>query len=410
MGRALSVVDDFAPNGSTSDVQRMHRDADRVLRAQGNRAGRARCRADGTLRPARPPRGLVLSTGEDVPRGQSLRARLLVIEAERGDVNWSGLSACQVDAATGYYAEALAGYVRWLAPRYAELRADGLARRRVELRDRVLAEGAAAHARTPGIVADLLLGLGLYLDFAVDAGALDRAGRDALDLRAWTALLAAAAAQAEHVEAAEPCGQYLRLLAGALASGRAHVAGTVGEAPSNAAAWGWREELTRDGPRWGPQGRRIGWLDGDALYLEPEAAYAEAQRLAADQGESLPITEATLRRRLRDRGLLAASDGDRLTVKRDLEGKRRRVIVLRDSTLSAPEPGRPGRQAENPGGFAPVDCPDCRASSREPGRETGAKAPVNDVHAPPAPVAPLSAPIGGAAPSNFRSGRKRGTL
>src|SRR6185436_13476176 len=74
---ALLVVDDFAPGGTTADVARMHREADRLLRAQGNRSGRMRMRADATLRPPKPPRGIILSTGEDVPRGQSLRARLL---------------------------------------------------------------------------------------------------------------------------------------------------------------------------------------------------------------------------------------------------------------------------------------------------------------------------------------------
>ena len=55
---ALLVIDDFAPGGQSGDVERAHRDADRVLRAQGNRAGRLRMRADGTLRAARPPPGV----------------------------------------------------------------------------------------------------------------------------------------------------------------------------------------------------------------------------------------------------------------------------------------------------------------------------------------------------------------
>jgi hypothetical protein len=72
---AVLVVDDFAPTGTTADVQRLHRDADRLFRAAGNRAGRARMRADGGSRPTNYPRGLIISTGEDVPSGQSLRAR-----------------------------------------------------------------------------------------------------------------------------------------------------------------------------------------------------------------------------------------------------------------------------------------------------------------------------------------------
>jgi hypothetical protein len=69
------VVDDFAPTGTTADVQRLHRDADRLVRAAGNRSGRARMRADGGSRPTYYPRGLIVSTGEDIPSGQSLRAR-----------------------------------------------------------------------------------------------------------------------------------------------------------------------------------------------------------------------------------------------------------------------------------------------------------------------------------------------
>lgn len=104
---ALLVIDDFAPTGSTYDVQRYHKEAERLLRAQGNRAGRQRMRADATLRPAKPPRGLVLSTGEDVPRGQSLRARLLVLDVAPGDFGPQppdpnpALSECQQDAITG---------------------------------------------------------------------------------------------------------------------------------------------------------------------------------------------------------------------------------------------------------------------------------------------------------------------
>jgi hypothetical protein len=44
---ALLVVDDFAPGGSIYDVSRYHREADRLLRAQGNRSGRGRMRPDG---------------------------------------------------------------------------------------------------------------------------------------------------------------------------------------------------------------------------------------------------------------------------------------------------------------------------------------------------------------------------
>ncbi len=147
----LLVVDDFAPNGSTADVQRYHREADRIFRAQGNNAGRARCRENGSVRSAKPPRGLILSTGEDIPRGQSVRARLLILEVSLGHFGPQPprpnqvLTACQTDARGGKYALALAGFVRWPAPRYEEIRS-GLLSEAAELRGHAASNGE--HART----------------------------------------------------------------------------------------------------------------------------------------------------------------------------------------------------------------------------------------------------------------------
>jgi hypothetical protein len=73
---ALVVIDDFNPQGSDGDIQRMHALADRVIRSQGNKTGRGRLTSDIRLRAPRWPRGMIISTGEDTPRGHSLRARM----------------------------------------------------------------------------------------------------------------------------------------------------------------------------------------------------------------------------------------------------------------------------------------------------------------------------------------------
>src|ERR1035437_1089558 len=153
---ALLAIDDFSPTGSGTDVQRCHRDADRVLRAQGNNAGRQRLRADATMKPPKPPRGLIISTGEDVPKGQSLRARVLIDELELNDIDWYKLTMCQEDAARGFYAEVVASYVSWLAPRYEEVRSN-FRIQVAELRAEALA--SSFHKRTPEILANLGIGL-----------------------------------------------------------------------------------------------------------------------------------------------------------------------------------------------------------------------------------------------------------
>lgn len=336
---AILVVDDFAPNGTTSDVQRFHREADRLLRAQGNNLGRQRMRADGSLRAAKPPRGLILSTGEDVPRGQSLRARLLIIEISQDEIRQPELTKCQKFASEGLYAEAMAGFIQWLAPRYDAVRT-GLQAEVAQLRDRVMGHGQ--HSRTPGIVADLAIGLKYLLAFAVDIGALTSDEAESFKRRAWDGLLAAAQAQAAHQEVSEPTRHFLRLLFATLASGRAHAASPIGECPSESPeSWGWRGAYRGTGSdlqqTWTPLGHRIGWIDGDDLFLEPEAAFAEVQRLATEQGDGFAIASRTLHKRLREKGYLRSTDVTRktLTIRRTLEGQRREVLHLHGASITS---------------------------------------------------------------------------
>lgn len=176
----LMVLDDFAPTGSSYDVQRWHKKADRVLRAKGNASGHQRMRSDTTLRPEKPPRALILSTGEDVPHGQSLRARILVLELAPGQLNWQKLSGCQRDAADGLYAQAMAGFVQWMASRYEQLRS-GLKEEYAVLRE--AASSSSQHRRTPGTTADLALGLRYFLLFANEVGALSEAEVEELWVR-----------------------------------------------------------------------------------------------------------------------------------------------------------------------------------------------------------------------------------
>src|ERR1017187_8000729 len=86
---ALLVVDDFVPTGTAASQQRLQGVADKLLRAQGNSSGRRRLHPDGRLHGNRPPRGLILSTGEDTPRGKSLNARLVLLRFPKGAMDRS---------------------------------------------------------------------------------------------------------------------------------------------------------------------------------------------------------------------------------------------------------------------------------------------------------------------------------
>ena len=329
---ALLVVDDFAPSGTSSDVNRIHKDADRLFRAQGNSAGRMRMRADSSLRPSKPPRGMILSTGEDIPRGESLRARMFVLELSPDMLRWEAISACQLDAANGLYTCALAGFVRWLAGQRDQV----TQRMAGELRElRAAATISGHHKRTPEIVANLALGLRYFLAFAQEMGLLNTNSAEELRLRGWEALGEAAAAQAAHQASAEPARRFIQLLRAAITGGRAHVADRDGNAPNRATVWGWRERAEECYP----QGTLAGWLNGDDLFLEPETSYAVIQGLARDMGDGFPISPRTLHRRLLEKGLLVSTEAGRRTstVRRTLAGGRRIVLHLHGRVIMPSE-------------------------------------------------------------------------
>lgn len=338
---AVLLIDDFAPAGTPLDVRRYHATADRVIRGAGNATGRGRMQADGTTRPALPPRALILSTGEDVPTGHSIRARMLVLDVERGDVDKERLSRFQVEPDRSAPARATAGYIRWLASRLETIHSE-LPDRQATMR--AAFAGAGVHPRTPDLLASLALGWRLWLRFAVETGGIPIGDAEQLWQRVRASLIAAGRQQADHQTGEEPARRFFDLLSAAIASGGAYVAGPDGNEPEAPAAWGWHARTIGTGDylrtEWQARGDCVGWLEGDDLYLESTAAYAAAQRIGQTAGTTLAVQPRTLWKRLDEAGLLLTTEQSRntRTVRKVLAGRRRDTIHLSPQSLSPAEP------------------------------------------------------------------------
>lgn len=331
---ALMVVDDFAPSGSISNIQQQHRDADRLLRAQGNKSPRNRLRSDSSLRPGKYPRGLICVTGEDVPKGQSLGARMFQSDLPKkgpGAVDWKHLTQCQTAANNGQLAEAMSGYICYIARDYERIKKE-LRSEIHALRAEVSQDGQ--HRRTPGIVADLAIGFKYLLKYATDEGAINTDEHRKLWDRVLRALLDAAQEQDNGKGSNDPASRFLTLINSCISSGRAHLANTNGRFPDDWIKWGWRSDRQSldYGDELRPQGKLIGWINGEDIYIDSQTAYAEAQELGRQQGDSLPVTLSVLKKRLNEKGLLASTEerGKKryLEIRKDLGGRRRTVLHL----------------------------------------------------------------------------------
>lgn len=411
---AVLTVDDFVPQGGANEVAKLNQVADRLLRGQGNSSGRARMTSEANIRAPKSPRGLILATGEDLPRGHSLRARLVVLEMQPDDLQFKILTQVQKQANAGIHAAAMAAFIQYLAANLPETR------RQVESIVEIMRQELenTAHKRTPDNLANLGAAIGIYLQFAIECQAITQADGEALAYRAIAALMELGAAQDRAQESGEPCAAFIAALEAATASGAAHMADPTGRPTGldNPGAWGWREDAADLG-NWRPQGARIGWIHEDSIYLEPLAAYKIASANASS-GESLTLTLQTLKRRLHQKQLLASTDQARetVTVRRTLEDKTRNVLhfhrsgwggVLRNPT----NPTNPtfedfGNQADRRADSAKLANVGflCRVSAAILGNPTSIT--TNVINAKPANVGFVGFPEG--APPPLREKIKRG--
>ena len=311
---ALIVIDDFRPLGGANEVNKLHAKADRIFRGVGNQQGRETLTVNRKERAASHARGFVLATGEDLPRGQSLRARLTVVEVGKGEIDRAKLTELQEAARSGLFRQGMAAYLKWLAPQMTDLKTRLPDLIRV-FREEAIAMGLGlAHARTASDYASLRAGLCLLAEFATETGALSPGEAADFEEQAEKALRALMARQADNQAEEDEVRRFFALMQSALSAGRRHVSDRHNQgAPADLPhAWGWRaiQVQSEDSgiiEHTKPQGQRVGWTDGQTLWLDGEAAYATAQVYAREQGGLFEIGKVTLWKRIHERGLLTAN-------------------------------------------------------------------------------------------------------
>ncbi|MFM8330608.1 MAG: hypothetical protein ACKN9T_02870, partial [Candidatus Methylumidiphilus sp.] len=338
----LFIVDDFKPRGAAADVHKLHVKADRLFRSVGNQSGRGRRTSDMKQRAAFHPRGLVLATGEDIPRGASLRARLALVELSMADVDNAVLGELQEAARSGALERSMGGFLRWLAQDMDAWKTK-LPESLRGLRDEAIQEGfAKAHPRAADVYASLLVGMTLFLTYAEEAGAIDAAQSADTFKACQAALKDMIAAQGDLQADQDEVLQFLGFLKSSLNAGMCHFADALKQGPpaEHPSFWGWRvipghgdQPPTIDKPL----GELVGWVDPVRVYLDRNAAFAAVQELAKATGEHVAITPRSLWARMAERGLLldVQKEGGklRLSPKRTIAGVSRRVYVMKRETI-----------------------------------------------------------------------------
>ena len=315
------VIDDYVPVGSQYQRKALDAKVDQVIRAQGNAAGRSRMAADSTMQGTKYPRGVVISTGEDIPEGHSCRSRMIIVETEPRTVDKAILTELQNnrDKLNAVGTE----FIRWLAEHPGYRQAGEI----YDLKMRQYTE--KGHARTATNLANLHDATERLCRFLLAKG-IDRPIVDWIARNADTTFEEVALQQIEHTEEMQPEKLFTFAVQTGLSKKTLCLKNINDGVPPNAARYGWRIDGDIGGmPNFVAAKEQIGWIDEKAneVYIDP-MMFREINRAG---GGRLAIGDETLKKRLSEAGMISRRDaaGERLTIRKTLGGMVRAVMCLK---------------------------------------------------------------------------------
>jgi len=309
------VIDDYAPQHDHRRAAEMEAKAHRLIRAAGNRGGRQRLTGEMTERQTYDPRCLIISTGEITPTGQSLAARYFTVEMERGKIDLGRLTAAQ--KIRHLYPQAMSAYLHNLAPRLD----DTLEMARELWEGYRSAAQSGVHLRVPEMVAWLMLGFELFLQFQHHLGVINETYD--WEQKAWRVFTHLAVKHSWLIEGERPTLKFINILRELFIQKRIHVLGTDGQCPPEWSALGWRQygELT-------PQSELVGWIGDGFLYLMPESTFGVVQKALRDQQGYLGVGKNELLKALAKEGFIQPNANGENTRGKWIQGNSKRVIYL----------------------------------------------------------------------------------
>lgn len=305
---ALIFVDDFAPSKDPATMHRKEALADRMYRGNAGGSGRSRLNPDSTLKVKKYARGLILSTGEEMPGVRSMRARVIAVEIKPDDLDLKMLRQVERASRQGVFAGLLSAVVKWLAPQYEDVRRtlkDDVA----DLRDSL--ELKTGHSRMVENLANLIVAARYLLRFFLESEAISVEESRKLE-ESWTEALRGVGEGQERFQLAEdPVEQFIEILKAALTGGLARIHSRDGkDKDPSIPVFCWLKEtsaLMTSGKH------RIGWFDYsfrkgvEDLYLHPEWTLVAVHEFCTLKKTQFGLSRISLEKYLNDRGMFKST-------------------------------------------------------------------------------------------------------
>jgi len=302
------IIDDFAPQfQSARDSRLMHKTAQKVVRAVGNRKARGRSRH--YQKNTESPRGMVISTAELPLAGESTTARMIYISVNRGDVlprpgdpPREALTEAQKLAEDGEYARAMAAYIQWLAANWE--RAAAMYLEIIEESSRFVQEKDLLQDRLVDYYGILNAGQRLALTAFQELGVISRHEQETLAEANRQAILDVLTSQRARIAAESPVRKFFDALTNLLENRQVYLAP--------------RKQRSMAEPFIPPPNADlVGYYEPDddgVVYLNPLTCLSQVKAFWRGLGENFDTTpDALLRQFVQIDGLVVRHDKGRTT-------------------------------------------------------------------------------------------------
>lgn len=284
----LVLLDDRIPSTTPKIKAQMEAMEQAVARQIGDRSGRARMNADGTLKATyRPKCNLIITAEESFSNvGESAIARSISVDLKPGDINLSALTKVQQNA--DHLNQCMSDYIQFVIRNWDSIteQAKPLF---LEYRDKAQNGG---HGRLAECVAHLQIGIYFMCEWLLGENIVDEAQAERLRTAAWNVFIELADKQNRRIVEEKPVKLFLDAVREMRDRGTIRIVDIDCTNDYNSSSV-------------------VGYRDKDFYYFYPDSIYTEVKKFYSAQDRNYPLGKAALFQQLAIDGLIETDNGYR---------------------------------------------------------------------------------------------------
>ena len=315
---SILLVDDFYPPKTKKESELLEQTAQNLLRGYGDRVGRTRMKQDTSIREGYAPRGICIVTGENEPNAStSTSARYFPVKMKKGEVDLELLTDIQ-RVSKPYLAHTTAHYIEWIRAKWDELK------EKMESDyyhyQSMLTLNEEHHGRIGESSAWLMVGLDMFLTFAVEIDYLEESEKDKYIVESISHYMKTSSEHHESIDADKPTSMFIDAIQELINAEKVCIESASSE---NYIGFGF--------------GEKIGYYDDHFFYLRKDITFNQVIKFYKEQDVRFPLKKERLLAEMEEEGKIRT--GVKRTIAKLIpkKGKAERFIWLYRDTLKVVE-------------------------------------------------------------------------